>query len=110
MSATESIVFREHYSELQTRLQSPSLIAGKLYSRKIIDRNVRNAGQMITSTVLEKTTALLNAVEQAIASNPQCFQQFMEILDDDPTTKPLYALLMNTYGELSYAVCYLYYD
>ena len=100
MSTIESVVFREHFSELQTGLQSPPLIAGKLYSRKIIDRNVRNACQITTSTVLEKNTALLDAVEQAISCDPQCFHQFMEILDDDLTTNPLHTKIMNTYGEL----------
>ena len=104
MSTIESIVFREHYSDLQNGLQSPPLIAGKLYSKKIIDRNVRNAAQMTNSTVLEKNNALLDAVEQAIASSSQCFHQFMDILDDDPTTQPLRTKLMNTYGEWPFAV------
>ena len=100
MSTTESKVFKKHYSELQNGLQSPSLITGELYSKNIIDRNVRNAAQMTTSTVLEKNTALLDAVEQATANDPQCFHQFMEILDDDPTTQPLRMKLMSTYDEL----------
>ena len=100
MSTIESIVFREHYSDLQSGLQSPSWIAGKLYSKKIIDRNVRNAGQMTKSTVLEKNIALLDAVEQAISCDPQCFHQFMDILDDDPTTQPLHMKLMSKYDEL----------
>ena len=100
MCTTESTVFRKHYSELQNGLQSPSLIAGKLYSKNIIDQDVRDAGQMTTSTVLAAITVLLNAVERAISKNPQCFHQFMDILDDDPTTQPLRMKLMNTYDEL----------
>ena len=100
MSTTESSVFRKHYSDLQHGLQSLSSIAGKLYSKNIIDQNVRDVVQMTTSTVLATNTTLLNAVEQAISSNPQCFHQFMEILDDDPTAKPLHTKLMNTYDEL----------
>ena len=103
MSITESKVFRKHYSELQRGLQSPSLIAGKLYSKNIIDQNVRDAVQMTNSTVLATTcnTVLLNAVGQAIFSDPQCFHQFMDILYDDPTTQPLHMKLLNTYcGEL----------
>ena len=100
MSTIESIVFRKHYSKLQNGLQSPSLIAGELYSKNIIDQNVRDAGQMITSTVLAAITVLLNAVERAISKNPQCFHQFMDILDEDPTTQPLRMKLMNTYDEL----------
>ena len=55
---------------------------------------------MTNSTVLEGNTVLLNAVERAIVSNPQCFHQFMEILDEDPTIQPLCMKLMNTYDEL----------
>ena len=100
MSTTGSTVFRKHYSDLQHGLQSSSLIAGKLYSKKIIDQNVRNAGQMTNSTVLEGNTVLLNAVERAISSDPHGFHQFMDILDEDPTTQPLRMKLMSTYDEL----------
>ena len=96
----ESLVFKEHYSTLQCGIQSPSELAGKLFSKSIITQNVREAAQLTTSTVHEKNTALLDGVERAISSDPQYFHQFMTILDDDPTTKPLHTLLMNTYCEL----------
>ena len=97
MSTIESKVFIKHYSELQNGLQSPSLIAGELYSMNIIDQNVRDAVQMTTSPVHERNAILLNAIERAISSDPQCFHQFMDILDDDPTTRPLHMKLKYTY-------------
>ena len=95
-------IFKRHYSDLQRGIQSPSELAGELYSGNIITPDVRNRGQMTTSTTLERNAILLNAVEQAISSDPQCFQQFMDILDDEPTTKPLCTLLKDTYGEHRY--------
>ena len=55
---------------------------------------------MTNSTILEGNTVLLNAVERAIVSDPQCFHQFMEILDEDPTIQPLCMKLMSKYDEL----------
>lgn len=105
----ESLVFKKHYSDLQCGIQSPSELAGKLFSKSIITQNVREAAQLTTSTVHEKNTALLDGVERAISSDPQCFHQFVDILGGDPTTKPLYTLLMNTYCKLPCTcyVCYL---
>ena len=97
-----AIVFKKHYNDLQSGIQSPSELASKLYSRNIIAQDVRNRGQMTTYTIRERNAILLNAVEQAISSDPKCFRQFMKILDDEPTTKPLHALLKDTYGEHRY--------
>ena len=91
-----AIVFKKHYNYLQSGIQSPSELASQLYSGDIITQDVRDRGQMTTSTTLERNSILLNAVEQAISSNPQCFRQFMKILDDEPTTKPLCTLLKDT--------------
>lgn len=90
MSNHELLVFTKHFSEQQDGIQSPSELAGKLYSKGIIAQNVREAAQLTTSTVYDKNTALLDGVEQAISSDPQNFLQVMGILNDDPTTKPLY--------------------
>lgn len=100
MSTLESLVFRKHYSALQCGIQSPSVLAGKLFSKSIIAPNVREAAQLTTTTVHQNNTTLLDGVERAISSDPQCFHQFINILDDDPTTKPLRTKLMNTYCEL----------
>ena len=97
-----AIVFKKHYNDLQSGIQSPSELASELYSRNIIAQDVRNRGQMTTYTIRERNAILLNAVEQAISSDPKCFRQFMKILDDEPTTKPLRALLKDTYGEHRY--------
>ena len=94
-----AIVFKRHYSDLQRGIQSPSELASRLYSIDIITEDVRDRGQMITSTTDYRNAILLNAVERAISMDPQCFWKFMHILNNDPTTKRLHTLLMATYGE-----------
>ena len=104
----ESIVFKEYYSDLQASVQTPSQLASILYSHKIIDRPVRNKAQLMILTVDEKNLVLFNAVEQAISSDPQCFHQLMDILADEPATKPLHTKMVNTYCELVNNNLYLY--
>ena len=98
--STESMVFREYYSDLQASVQIPSELASILYSKSIISRHVRNKAQLMSLTVDEKNLVLFNAVEQAMFSNSQCFHQLMDIFADEPTTKPLHTRMMNTYCEL----------
>ena len=76
----ELLVFKRHYSDLQSGIQSPSVLASKLYSGDIITQDVRDHGQMITSTTDDRNAILLNAVERAIPSDPQYFWKFMDIL------------------------------
>lgn len=52
---------------------------------------------------------MLIAVGQAISSDPRCFHHFVQILDDEPTTKLLSKMLLDTYCELLTHMHYLYY-
>ena len=97
--STELCVFRRHYNDLQDGIQSPSVLAGLLYSSNIIDADVRDTVQLPGNTVRRKNQVLLNAVEQAISSDPQCFHQLMDSLFDEAANKPLHTRVMNTYCE-----------
>ena len=97
--STELLVFRRHYDDLQNNIQSPSVLAGLLYSSNIIDADVRDTVQLSGNTVRRKNQVLLNAVEQAISSDPQCFYQLMDSLVDEAVNKPLHTRIMNTYCE-----------
>ena len=98
--STESMMFKEYYSDLLANVQIPSELASILYSKSIISRHVRNKAQLMSLTVDEKNLVLFNAVEQAISSDPQCFHQLMDIFANEPATKPLQTRMMNTYCEL----------
>ena len=108
--STELRVFRRHCNDLQDGIQSPSVLAGLLHSSNTIDADVQDIVQLPGSTVRRKNQILLNAVEQAISSDPQCFHQLMDSLVDEVANKPLHTRIMNTYCEWSYitiSVCHL---
>ena len=101
MLTLEDQAFKYHFSHLQRGIQSPKPLASELYSKGIITEDVRD--QIILpncNTVQDRNGILLIAVGQAISNNPQCFHQFVQILDDEPTTKSLSKMLLYTYCEL----------
>ena len=100
--STEFRVFKRHYNDLQDGILSPSALACLLYSSNVIPVDVRDIVQLPGNTVRGKNQILLNAVEQAISCDPQCFHQLMAGLVDEAANKPLHTRLMNTYSEWSY--------
>ena len=100
--SAESLVFQEHYSDLQHCIQSPSTLAGILYAKGLVSRDVRNQVQQLNLTTDQKNSCLLNAVEQIIYCDPQSFHQFMDILYDEPTNRRLHAMIMENYSELTH--------
>ena len=103
--ATERLVFKEYYSDLQWAIQSPGVFACNLYSKGIIDEEVRDRAQLLSITCVERNQILLSAVEQAIKTHPQHFQQFLDILADEPTTECLYRRILESYSELNHIEC-----
>ena len=100
--SAESLVFQEHYSDLQHCIQSPSTLAGILYAKGLVSRDVRNQVQQLNLTTDQKNSCLLNAVERIIYCDPQRFHQFMDILHDEPTSRRLHAMIMENYSELTH--------
>ena len=91
--------FRQHYALLQECILSPNTLAGNLYSRKIIDEDIRDEVQAPYNTPMKKSQILLNAVEKAIKAEPQHFHVFLDVLANEQTTKPLQKRLWDTYGQ-----------
>ena len=98
----ELVVFRKHYHELQYGIQTPTVLASRLYAEGIIDGIIRDTVQISSTIKLEKNQVLLNAVEQAISMDSQCFHQFLGILEEEPSTKPLHSVIMTSYCECGY--------
>ena len=98
----ELLVFQEHYSDLQHCIQSPSTLAGILYAKGLVSRDVRNQVQQLNLTTDQKNSCLLNTVERIIYCDPQKFHQFMDILYDEPTNRRLHAMIMENYSELTH--------
>lgn len=80
-------------------IQSPEVLACKLYSSGIIDNTVREKTKLASLTVLEKNGFMLTAVEQAISSDPQLFHQFIKVLGDEPTNQIFQKMLLDAYCE-----------
>jgi len=80
------------------------MLAGFLYTNGIIDEDVRDRAQLTDNTVLKRNQILLNAVEQAIKTEPQNFHKFLDILADERATELLYSRLLECYSELYYSV------
>ena len=57
-------MFRRYYNDLQDGIQSPSVLAGLLYSSNIIDADVRDIVQLSVNTVCRKNQLLLNAAKR----------------------------------------------
>ena len=91
--------FKKHFHDLQVGIQSPEVLACKLYSSDIIDNAVREKTNLASLTVLEKNVFMLTAVEQAISSDPQVFHQFIKDLDDEPTNAIFHKMLLDAYCE-----------
>ena len=98
--SVELQTFRRHYSELVKGIQSPAEFADLLYSRGMINSEVRERVGLLVYTVSEKNRIYLKAVEQAIHTNPKNLSAFMDILTNEPAYKQLHIHLSNTYCEL----------
>ena len=91
--------FKKLLSVLHTGIQSPEVLACKLYSNDIIDKAVREKINLASLTVLQKNELMLTAVEQAIFSDSQVFHQFLKVLDDEPTNRIFRKMLLDACSE-----------
>ena len=87
--STEHRIFREHYAKLVEYIQNPFDVAILLYSQGFIASEVRDYTSMATLTTLEKSNALLSAVEKQIHHDPQIFHEFVSALNEDPYLSPM---------------------
>ena len=81
-------MFRRYYNDLQDGIQSPSVLAGLLYSSNIIDADVRDIVQLSVNTVRRKNQLLLNAAKRLYThiSKPRgcthtCSVQIQQLLE-----------------------------
>lgn len=79
----EYCIFRDHYSKLCCAIQDPLLLAIQLFSREIINSEVKERMTIPTLSRLEKNNALLSAVEGQIRADPITFYQFLLALKED---------------------------
>ena len=85
----EYYIFREHYDRLYYAIQDPLSLAIRLYSTGIISSAVKEQMAVMNLSRLEKSNALLSAVEMQIQAVPQAFHVFLLALSEEPSTHSL---------------------
>ncbi len=99
----EALTLQEHYTTLVEGLEDHVLpVADSLYSRRQISFQELQAIQQINLTAIERSRALVNAVQNAIISNTGEFCVFMEVLEEKGCASSLLDKLRSTYG-----TCYI---
>ena len=103
-SEVECRVFKKYFADLSECIQSPTTLAGRLYSADLLSRDTRR-----TICSLERpgqqTTELLDAVEGQISMDPQNFYKFVDELEKDRPMQHLCDKLRSTCGECDKKKC-----
>ncbi len=95
----EALTLQEHYTTLVEGLEDHAVpVADSLYSRRQISFQELQAIQQINLTAMERSRALVNAVQKAIILNAGVFCVFMEVLGERECASSLLDKLRSTYG------------
>ena len=94
----EYFIFQKHYAILCGAIQDPLLLAVQLYSRGVITRAVKEHTSAFGLSTLEKSNALLIAVEKKIRLNPKTFHEFLSGLKEDPSMQLLVERMESKYS------------
>ena len=98
--SAESKAFREISGDLIEFIEDPHILAWKLYSKKLIEKDVREKATLTTIPRFEKCMAIVEALERQIGLEPKRLCDVLEVLGNDESTLPLYQQLYDSYGEL----------
>ena len=80
-------IFRQHYDTLYHAIQDPLSLATRLFASNIITSALREEMSAMGRTRLDKSNALLGAVETQIQTNPSALHVFLSILNEDTSMK-----------------------
>ena len=80
-------MFRRHYTELKAAIQSPEIVADKLFARDSIDSGIKEKVHLSTHTTSENCEILLHAIGQKIYVDPGEFYVFISVLQKEPAIK-----------------------
>ena len=96
--STEYRAFRKCFSVLADGITDPRRLAIQLYSRELVEPELRTEAQNPAITERVKIKKLLSAVENQIVVSPVTkFWEFLDVLQNEPS---LQYLLESTYREL----------
>ena len=94
----EYFIFRKHYAILCDTIQDPLTLAVLLYIRGIVTKEVRDRTFTLGLSTLQKSNALLSAVEGQIRLNPETFHEFLSDLKEDPSMRLLVERMKSKYS------------
>ncbi len=96
----EALTLQEHYTTLVEGLEDLALpVASSLYSRRQINFQELKVIQQINLTPLDRSQALVNAVQDAIIfEDTKIFSVFVEVLEERGCASSIVDKLRSTYG------------
>ena len=89
----ESSTFQKAYYKLSLGITNPEALAGMLWSRKFITAIERQEAEHVTISAHHRTIKLLDTISKKIAVQPEKLDEFVRILECDPSLAPLARLL-----------------
>ena len=90
--------FRKHLKELESVVTDPGGLAVQLYSIGLIDRVAKQRASLPSVTQLERSRDLLQKLEDKIEFSEAAFDEFLSILDHDPTMEDVCKILRASRG------------
>ena len=91
--------FRQHSGSLLRVIQDPMTLAWDLNSKGLIDSQVREQACLVSATVQQQVSCLLDALEGKIASDEAAFDTFLSVLSQDPVMEEIWQKLKDAGGK-----------
>ena len=99
--SAENHAFRECFSVLTDGITDPGRLAIELYSKGLIGPDLRTEAQKQGIEERVKIERLLSAIEAQIESSPNIkFQEFLDVLQNEPSLQHLATRLENTHHNI----------
>ena len=86
-TSPEAAVFRRHYTELKSAIQSPEIVADELFARGSIDSGIKEKVHLHTRTTSENCEILLDAIGKKITVDPNEFYILIGVLQKESATE-----------------------
>ena len=96
------VAFCQHSGNLLRAIQDPLALAWRLYSTKLISREVRLQACESTLPVQERVSNLLGVLMKTIDNNEAAFDTFLSVLSRDPVMKNMVQKLKDARGTYMY--------
>ena len=105
LDSPECQAFKRHFAVLSDGISDPGWLAGQLYSRDMISRDMRREAELETTLAPMRTRKLLSAVEDQILTSPTSkFNNLLYILHSEASLDHLARKLEEAYSEFKFSL------